>query len=81
VSDSDAMPRDQPRDELCGGAAAVVRIEPRRERKQEEQAVRTDYLGSLRAGKRITSRIESRPVSSIVSLSIPIPQPPVGGMP
>src|SRR5205823_3738552 len=34
-----------------------------------------------RAGKRITSRIVSRPVSTIASRSIPSPRPPVGGMP
>src|SRR4051794_19134727 len=34
-----------------------------------------------RAGNRITSRIASLPASTIVSRSIPIPQPPVGGMP
>ena len=32
-------------------------------------------------GNRITSRMDSAPVSSIVSLSIPIPTPPAGGIP
>ena len=32
-------------------------------------------------GKIITSRIEALSVNSITSLSIPIPSPPVGGMP
>ena len=34
-----------------------------------------------RAGKRTTSLIVSRPVSSITKRSIPNPSPPVGGMP
>src|SRR5439155_72553 len=39
------------------------------------------YSRERRAGKRITSRIASLPVMAIVSRSIPIPQPPVGGIP
>ena len=42
-----------------------------------------DPLGQidLSAGKRTTSRIDSLPVSSITSRSIPRPIPPVGGIP
>jgi 3-methyladenine DNA glycosylase/8-oxoguanine DNA glycosylase len=40
-----------------------------------------DYSVGRSVGKRMTSRIVSRPVSSIASLSIPRPSPPVGGMP
>jgi hypothetical protein len=39
------------------------------------------YDGSRRVGKRMTSRIVSRPVRSIASRSMPNPSPPVGGMP
>ena len=39
------------------------------------------YSRGRSAGKRITSRIASLPVSTIASRSIPIPQPPVGGIP
>ena len=43
---------------------------------------RLDALARSRsAGKRITSRIESLPPSTIASRSMPIPRPPVGGMP
>ena len=44
-------------------------------------AAHRGYERSFRAGKRITSRIVSRPVSSIASRSIPRPRPPVGGIP
>ena len=37
--------------------------------------------GVRSAGKRITSRIESRPSSTIASRSMPSPSPPVGGIP
>jgi 3-methyladenine DNA glycosylase/8-oxoguanine DNA glycosylase len=40
-----------------------------------------DYSVGRSVGKRMTSRIVSRPVSSIESLSIPRPRPPVGGIP
>ena len=40
-----------------------------------------DYSAGRSVGKRMTSRIVSRPVSSIESLSIPRPRPPVGGIP
>jgi len=40
-----------------------------------------DYSAGRSVGKRITSRIVSRPVSSIESLSIPRPRPAVGGIP
>ena len=36
---------------------------------------------SRSAGKRITSRIESLPPSTIARRSMPMPRPPVGGMP
>jgi hypothetical protein len=39
------------------------------------------YVVCRSAGKRMTSRIVSRPVSTIASLSMPTPQPPFGGMP
>jgi len=40
-----------------------------------------DYSVGRSVGKRMTSRIVSRPVSSMESLSIPRPRPPVGGIP
>jgi hypothetical protein len=39
------------------------------------------YVVCRSAGKRMTSRIVSRPVSTIASLSMPTPQPPFGGIP
>ena len=39
------------------------------------------YVVCRRAGKRITSRIVSRPVSTIASRSTPTPQPPFGAIP
>ena len=50
----------------------------------EQRVERVPLLRAHRdrsAGNRITSRIASLPVSTIVSRSIPIPQPPVGGIP
>src|SRR5262249_1878129 len=44
------------------------------------RAIRGSYSG-LRCGKRITSRIEVELVNNIVSRSMPIPSPAVGGMP
>ena len=38
-------------------------------------------LGYRKAGNSTTSRIVSRPVSSITKRSIPKPSPPVGGIP
>jgi len=40
-----------------------------------------DYSVGRSVGKRMTSRIVSRPVSSMDSLSMPSPRPAVGGMP
>jgi 3-methyladenine DNA glycosylase/8-oxoguanine DNA glycosylase len=40
-----------------------------------------DYSVGRSVGKRMTSRIVSRPVSSIESLSMPSPRPAVGGIP
>jgi 3-methyladenine DNA glycosylase/8-oxoguanine DNA glycosylase len=40
-----------------------------------------DYSAGRSVGKRITSRIVSRPVSSMDSLSMPRPRPAVGGIP
>jgi 3-methyladenine DNA glycosylase/8-oxoguanine DNA glycosylase len=40
-----------------------------------------DYSAGRSVGKRMTSRIVSRPVSSIESLSMPSPRPAVGGIP
>ena len=53
---------------------------------QDSAATQTAYdavrlQASRMAGKRTTSRIELRPVRSIASRSIPMPIPPVGGMP
>jgi 3-methyladenine DNA glycosylase/8-oxoguanine DNA glycosylase len=40
-----------------------------------------DYSAGRRVGKRMTSRMVSRPVRSIESLSMPSPRPAVGGIP
>jgi 3-methyladenine DNA glycosylase/8-oxoguanine DNA glycosylase len=40
-----------------------------------------DYSAGRSVGKRMTSRMVSRPVSSIESLSMPSPRPAVGGIP
>ena len=40
-----------------------------------------DYSAGRSVGKRITSRIVSRPVNNMESLSIPSPRPAVGGIP
>jgi hypothetical protein len=39
------------------------------------------FLFGLSSGNKITSRIDSAPVSSMVSRSIPRPNPPAGGIP
>ena len=39
------------------------------------------YFFGLNSGNRITSRMDSAPVRSMVSRSIPRPKPPAGGMP
>ena len=39
------------------------------------------YVSRLRAGNKITSRMLGLSVSSIIRRSMPMPQPPVGGMP
>jgi hypothetical protein len=48
--------------------------------KAEDERV-AGYVVCRSAGKRMTSRIVSRPVSTIASLSMPTPQPPFGGIP
>jgi hypothetical protein len=50
-------------------------------RKRHEVRDRGGYISRRRAGKRITSRMLGLSVSSIISRSMPTPQPPVGGMP
>ena len=60
------------------------RLVERQPERIEQRVERVPLLRGHRersAGNRITSRIASLPVSTIVSRSIPIPQPPVGGMP
>jgi hypothetical protein len=55
---------------------------PRRERRRQRvRQPRVVQVRSLSAGNRMTSRIVSRPVSTIVSRSMPTPSPPVGGIP
>src|SRR5262249_30074729 len=41
----------------------------------------TNYWRSRRAGKRITPRSESLPLKTMAGRSMPIPSPPVGGIP
>ena len=47
----------------------------------EHRASYSCCFSGRNSGKRITSRIDFDPVSSMVSRSMPIPSPPVGGMP
>ena len=54
------------------------RVEQRVER---VPPLRFHYAETAAPESRITSRIASLPVSTIASRSIPIPQPPVGGIP
>src|SRR5205807_9554122 len=54
----------------CGSAAAVGTLRSTHY-----------YFFGLNSGNRITSRMDSAPVSSMVSRSIPSPKPPAGGMP
>src|SRR5207237_10044253 len=62
---------------------ALVERQPERVEQRVERVppLGLHYSRERRAGKRITSRIASLPVMAIVSRSIPIPQPPVGGIP
>ena len=51
------------------------------ERVERVLGLRGHYFRGRSAGKRITSRIASRPVNTIASRSMPSPSPPVGGIP
>ncbi len=61
------------------GGCETLRIRP--SRLLRAPGARAPGCHPLIAGKSITSRIEWRPLISITSLSIPMPIPPVGGMP
>ena len=52
-----------------------------RDRRPMPSRVHHRHLRSSGSGKRITSLIESTPASSITTRSMPMPSPPVGGMP
>src|SRR5437867_3286290 len=61
---------------------ALVEWQPERiEQRVERVPPLRAHSRGRSAGKRITSRIASLPVSAIVIRSIPTPHPPVGGMP
>ena len=62
-------------------AHRLVEREPERVEQRVERVPPLGRHRERRAGKRMTSRIASLPVSTIVSRSIPTPQPPVGGIP
>ncbi len=64
-------------------AHRLVERQPERVEQRVERVapLRLHYSRGRSAGKRITSRIASLPVSTMASRSIPIPQPPVGGIP
>ena len=56
-------------------------LEPGRQPQQLAQSGRRHRYSGRMAGKRITSRMEGWPVSSMSSRSTPTPSPPVGGIP
>ena len=78
--------RDRPRSRIAPARLALDparRQGPRRVRHRPRPARAAADAGrqSRIAGKSTTSRIVSRPVSSMTRRSMPMPMPPVGGMP